>query len=190
MQKGFTLIEMLVVVLIIGILASIALPQYQRSIERARAAQAWQILKTIAEAERAYVLQNREYAGDFNRLGINLPLTGTEKWDSARTNAQTRSNADWSFQLRPWSNSNNSTPAMVILAGRLKGPYKGAGFAIGLGTGSADNGDADRGDWFVCEERTDRGLLFQGEPGSYCVKVFKGEWDYDGPYERQYRLPK
>ncbi len=185
-MKGFTLIEMLVVVLIIGILATIALPQYQRSIERARATQARQTLLTIAEAEHAYFLQNREYARDFNRLGIKLPFTGTEKWDSARTDAQTRSNGEWSFQLRVWTGG----ASMVILAGRLNGPYKGAGFALGLNTGSADNGDENRGDWFVCEERTARGILFTGEPGSYCVNVLKGVLDFDGPYERQYRIPE
>lgn len=47
--KGFTLIELLVVVFIIGILAAIALPQYQKAVERSRMAEAVQVLGDVAQ---------------------------------------------------------------------------------------------------------------------------------------------
>lgn len=50
MKKGFTLIEILAVVLIMGILTAVALPQYRKSVERSRLAEPLQMLPAIYDA--------------------------------------------------------------------------------------------------------------------------------------------
>lgn len=60
-KKGFTLIEVLVVIMIIGILASIATPLYLRHTRRARASEAVGTMGLIRQALRDYRINNNTY---------------------------------------------------------------------------------------------------------------------------------
>ena len=68
---GFTLMELLVVVLIIGILAAVAVPQYNKAVEKARVAEAKVILNALQKAVEIYLLENGFPQGYVNFLGKN-----------------------------------------------------------------------------------------------------------------------
>lgn len=75
-KQGFTLIEILVVVLIIGILAAVALPQYQLAVEKSKAAEALTNMRTIVDAVGRIKLLNDD--GDIytNHNNWDIDLSG------------------------------------------------------------------------------------------------------------------
>ena len=75
--KAFTLIELLVVVLIIGILAAVAVPQYQKTVWKSRAAQLYTDAKALQSAQQAYHMANGTYATTFDELAVEPSLNGS-----------------------------------------------------------------------------------------------------------------
>ena len=74
---GFTLIELAVVVAIIGILASIAYPNYTEYVRRGHRADAQSILMDISQRQRQYFTDSRSYAADLTTLNVSVPATVT-----------------------------------------------------------------------------------------------------------------
>ncbi len=71
--RAFTLIELLVVVLIIGILSAIALPQYQKAVDKTLLVQIMTDGDALMAAEKVYYLANGKYTNQLNELDISLP---------------------------------------------------------------------------------------------------------------------
>jgi type IV pilus assembly protein PilE len=73
-KKAFTLIELLVVVLIIGILAAIALPQYQFAVMKARAGEGFILGKAAYNAQENYTfISGGDWATSADMLDISFP---------------------------------------------------------------------------------------------------------------------
>lgn len=75
--NGFTLMELLIAVTIIAILVIIALPAYNRAIERSRISEAYTQLGLIKQAELSYYDQHDEWAKEFRRLDMQNPNDNT-----------------------------------------------------------------------------------------------------------------
>ena len=76
-NQAFTLIEVLIAVLIIGILAAIAVPQYQKAVAKSKASQLRTLLSSVGKSFDMYYLANGEYPSSLDELdlNINLPIT-------------------------------------------------------------------------------------------------------------------
>jgi len=89
-ENGFTLIELMIVVVILGILAAIAYPSYQEQVRQTRRANAQADLMELASYMERYYTENFTYAGAENTLPINQsPKTGTAYYIIAANPAPT-----------------------------------------------------------------------------------------------------
>lgn len=92
-RKGFTLIEMIVVVIVLGILVSIAGVQYTKVVERSRGAEAKQVLLTAYAGYQRRVADEESVAwgqvnGRWDRLGMSTPSATyfTYSWSNTAGN--------------------------------------------------------------------------------------------------------
>ncbi len=74
MKKDFTLIELLVVVLIIGILSSVALPQYQKAVTKAKATQLFAFVDHYHKIADIHVMAGGNYGDKLEDMGWDYPI--------------------------------------------------------------------------------------------------------------------
>ncbi|MEW5742227.1 MAG: prepilin-type N-terminal cleavage/methylation domain-containing protein [Myxococcota bacterium] len=172
LKKGFTLVELMIVVAIIGILAAIAIPNFIKFQARGKQSEAKTNLKGLFQAEKSYFAERDTFAADMQSIGF-IPERGNRyayalaatptSWqqrrvatlDSANTNPDAIE-VD-SFKIvgavsQPASDTTNATFTVeggsTIPAG-FPGVYTGSsGSFVGWAGGTVDN-DADLDHWWV-----------------------------------------
>ena len=72
-RKGFTLVELAVVIIIIGVLAAFAVPRFLDSVERSKAGEAFNYLSAIRTAQERYQIRQGTYCDDITKLDIQMP---------------------------------------------------------------------------------------------------------------------
>jgi prepilin-type N-terminal cleavage/methylation domain-containing protein len=71
-RKGFTLVELAVVIVIIGVLAAFGVPRFLKSVERAKAAEAFSYLSAVRAAQERYSAQQGTYTTNLSDLDIQF----------------------------------------------------------------------------------------------------------------------
>jgi type IV pilus assembly protein PilE len=78
MKKAFTLTELLVVIIFVGILASLAIPRFGKSTDKAMETEAKLALLQVQELQRIYFLEHKRYATDVNAIDFEQEPTVAE----------------------------------------------------------------------------------------------------------------
>lgn len=72
-NKGFTLIEISIVIIILAIIASLVFPNYRRIVGKAKQTEAKTILQSLYTAQQLYIAENDNYTSDITKLDLEIP---------------------------------------------------------------------------------------------------------------------
>jgi prepilin-type N-terminal cleavage/methylation domain-containing protein len=128
-NKGFTLIELMIVVVIIGILAALAIPRFMRSTTKAKQTEAKQLLKQIYTMQHAYRQEFNAYclagvaaaagSANFARLGVDVGTTARYTYTMTTATAAAflctaTGNLDDDGTIDTWTINQNGTLTCTI----------------------------------------------------------------------------
>lgn len=94
--RGFTLIELMMVVAVVAILAAIAWPSYQSYVQRGKRSEAQQLMALIVNREQQFLLDARQYTDVLGTGGLGLT---SQQWDCSGNANKTCSNPSYDITV-------------------------------------------------------------------------------------------
>ena len=116
-DRGFTLLELMVVIIIVGILASISVPMFGKAIETTKGNEAVAGLEQIRTGQRIYRVEENTYWGDSTGSGVDEIKDIN---DTLRTFIDYKANRNWNFDVA-LTNSMEYTATALRLGGNYSG---------------------------------------------------------------------
>jgi prepilin-type N-terminal cleavage/methylation domain-containing protein len=80
-KEGFTLIELMTVVIIVGVLAAVAVPLYRGQVKKAIASEGAALVGAVRSAQRVYYAENEAYTDDKDELSLDTFDNKYFDWD-------------------------------------------------------------------------------------------------------------
>ena len=84
-ESGFTLLELMIVVAVLGIIAAIAFPNYTRYVVKSNRSAAQSFMYSIANKQEQYILDARQYAADVPTLSLTVPAEVSRNYNITLT---------------------------------------------------------------------------------------------------------
>ena len=95
--SGFTLVELMVVVIIVGILAAVAVPVYRYNVRRAMASEGMALAGSVRTAERVWFAEHDAYTATWANISGSVDLTGNKYFTTTPTLTASGTGADAAF---------------------------------------------------------------------------------------------
>ena len=108
-HKGFTLVELAVVIVIIGVLAAFGVPQFLKSVERSKAAEAFNYLSAVRSAQERYLAKEGAYCVSSDSAKLDITQVAPKYFSVGTITADHTASSSPSWELTLTRNTATSS---------------------------------------------------------------------------------